>query len=128
VFERVGTPAAISQGPARRPRCKDAPAPQVVIAFGVAIPYNLSFCSALVCAEGIAPMSMTCPTCGNARLFLVKTAQMHVIEMKDARVDVSEESRPTVFEVLCDQCDAELSFDDLDDDTRREVLLALGAQ
>jgi hypothetical protein len=73
-------------------------------------------------------MSMTCPTCGNAQLFLVKTAQMHVIEMKDGRVDVAEESRPTVFEVLCDQCDAELTFDDLDDGTRREVLLALGAQ
>jgi hypothetical protein len=73
-------------------------------------------------------MSMTCPTCGNVRLFLVKTAQMHVIELKDSRVGVSEESRPTVFEVLCDQCDAELSFEDLDEGTRREVLLALGAQ
>jgi uncharacterized protein (DUF983 family) len=73
-------------------------------------------------------MSMTCPTCGNARLFLVKTAQMHVVEMKEGRVDVAEETRPTVFEVLCDQCDAELKFEDLEDETRREVLLALGAQ
>jgi hypothetical protein len=73
-------------------------------------------------------MALTCPTCGNARSFLFKTAQMHVLEMKDGRVDVSEESRPTVFEVLCDQCDAELAFEDLDDETRREVLLALGAQ
>jgi hypothetical protein len=53
---------------------------------------------------------------------------MHVIELKDSRVGVSEESRPTVFEVLCDQCDAELSFEELDEGTRREVLLALGAQ
>ena len=73
-------------------------------------------------------MSMTCPSCGNTRLFLVKTAQMHVIEMKDGRVDVSEESRSTVFEVLCDQCDAELNFEELGDGTRREVLQALGAQ
>jgi hypothetical protein len=73
-------------------------------------------------------MSMNCPICGNARLFLVKTAQMHVIELKDGRLDVAEESRPTVFEVLCDQCDAELRFDDLDEGTRRELLLVIGAQ
>ena len=48
-------------------------------------------------------------------------------QMKDGRVDVSEESRPTVFEVLCDQCDAELNFDELHEGTRREILLALGA-
>jgi uncharacterized protein (DUF983 family) len=73
-------------------------------------------------------MAMTCPTCGNDRLFLVKTAQMHVIEMKEGRVDVAEESRPAVFEVLCDQCDAELVFDEVDEGTRREVLLVVGAQ
>ena len=50
-------------------------------------------------------MPMTCPNCGNARNFLVKTLQLHVVHLEDARVDVTEESRPAVFEVLCDQFD-----------------------
>lgn len=73
-------------------------------------------------------MPVTCPTCGNARHFLVKTAQMHVIEMKDDRVDVVEEFRPTVFEILCDHCDTDLDVDAIDEATRRELLLALGAR
>lgn len=73
-------------------------------------------------------MGLTCPTCGNARLFLVKTAQVHVIEMKSGRLGVAEESRPAVFELLCDQCETELALDQVDDATRRELLLALGAQ
>ena len=45
-------------------------------------------------------MPLTCPNCGNARNFLVKTLQMHVVQLDDSRVEVSEESKPGVIEVL----------------------------
>ena len=47
-------------------------------------------------------MPLTCPNCGNDRNFLVKTLQMHVVRLDDARVEVNEEGRPAVIEVLCD--------------------------
>lgn len=72
-------------------------------------------------------MAMTCPSCGNSRNFLVKTLQMHVVHVEDARVDVTEESRPAVLEVLCDECETALNFDNVEDDIRKEVLLTLGA-
>lgn len=73
-------------------------------------------------------MALTCPTCGNTRAFLVKTLQMHVVHIEDARVEVSEESRPAVFEVLCDECETALKFEEFDDSLRKEVLLTLGAR
>jgi hypothetical protein len=73
-------------------------------------------------------MSLTCPNCGNDRNFLVKTLQIHVVHLEDGRVEVSEESRPAVLEVLCDECEAALNFDDFEDSLRREVLLTLGAR
>jgi len=73
-------------------------------------------------------MALTCPTCGNAKNFLVKTLQMHVVRLEDSRVDVTEESRPAVFEVLCDECETALKFEDFDDALRKEVLLSLGAR
>jgi hypothetical protein len=33
-----------------------------------------------------------------------------------------------VFEVLCDECETALTFEDLDDSLRKEVLLSLGAR
>ena len=45
-------------------------------------------------------MTLTCPNCGNDRNFLVKTLQMHVVNVEGGRVEVSEESRPAVLEVL----------------------------
>ena len=42
-------------------------------------------------------MALTCPNCGNARNFLVKTLQMHVVLLDDSRVEVSEESKPGVI-------------------------------
>ena len=45
-------------------------------------------------------MPFTCPSCGNTRNFLVKTLQMHVVRLDDARVEVNEEGRPAVIEVL----------------------------
>lgn len=73
-------------------------------------------------------MGLTCPNCGNARNFLVKTLQMHVVQLDDSRVEVSEESRPAVLEVLCDECETALNFEAVEDTLRREVLLTLGAR
>jgi hypothetical protein len=73
-------------------------------------------------------MSVACPSCGNTRSFQVKTLQMHVVQVEDTRVDVAEENRPAVFEVLCDECEAAIAFDQFDDEVRREILLMLGAR
>jgi hypothetical protein len=73
-------------------------------------------------------MAMICPSCGNARNFLVKTLQMHVVHLEDSRVDVTDESRPAVIEVLCDECEATLSFEAVEEEIRKEVLLTLGAR
>ncbi len=73
-------------------------------------------------------MALTCPTCGNARNFLVKTLQMHVVRLEDAQVDVTEETRPAVLEMLCDECDTALAFDEVEEAVRKEVLLTLGAK
>ncbi len=73
-------------------------------------------------------MTLTCPTCGTDRNFLVKTLQMHVVHLEDSRVEVAEESRPAVLEVLCDECETALKFEDVEDTLRREVLLTLGAR
>ena len=73
-------------------------------------------------------MALTCPNCGNAKNFQVKTLQMHVVQLDDGRVEVSEESRPAVFEVLCDECETALDFSQVEDTLRREVLLTIGAR
>ncbi|HEX2344572.1 MAG TPA: hypothetical protein VHI98_29150 [Vicinamibacterales bacterium] len=73
-------------------------------------------------------MALTCPSCGNDRNFLVKTLQMHVVRLEDSRVEVAEESRPAVFEVLCDECETALNFEEVEDTLRKEMLLTLGAR
>jgi hypothetical protein len=73
-------------------------------------------------------VALTCPSCGNDQNFLVKTLQMHVVHLADSRVDVSEEGRPAVLEVLCDECENALSLDEMDESVRRELLLTLGAR
>ena len=73
-------------------------------------------------------VSLTCPNCGNDQNFLVKTLQMHVVHLDDSRVEVSEEGRPAVLEVLCDECEKELNFADFDEGVRNELLLTLGAR
>jgi Zn finger protein HypA/HybF involved in hydrogenase expression len=72
-------------------------------------------------------MALICPNCGNTQDFLVKTAQMHVVHVHEGRVDVAEETRPTVFEVLCDKCDSELNLEECDEMVRKELLLTVGA-
>jgi hypothetical protein len=73
-------------------------------------------------------MALTCPSCGNDRNFLVKTLQMHIVRLDDARVEVNEEGRPAVIEVLCDECETALNFEDFDVALRKEMLLTLGAR
>src|SRR5881275_1328597 len=73
-------------------------------------------------------VALTCPSCGNDQNFLVKTLQMHVVHIADARVEVSEEGRPAVLEVLCDECETALSIDEIDEGLRKELLLTLGAR
>lgn len=71
---------------------------------------------------------LTCPTCGNDQNFLVKTLQMHVVHLSDSRVEASEEGRPALLEVLCDECETALNFDEMEDRIRKELLLTLGAR
>jgi len=73
-------------------------------------------------------VALTCPSCGNDQNFLVKTLQMHVVHLDDSRVEVSEEGRPAVLELLCDECDTALSIDELEESLRKELLLTLGAR
>ena len=73
-------------------------------------------------------MSLTCPSCGNDQNFLVKTLQMHVVRLQDSHVEVTEEGRPAILEVLCDECETALSFEEFEEPLRREVLLTLGAR
>ena len=73
-------------------------------------------------------MALTCPNCGNVQNFLVKTLQMHVVQLRESRVDANEEGRPAVIEVLCDECETALNFGDFDEEVRSEVLLTLGAR
>ena len=73
-------------------------------------------------------MGLICSSCGNDQNFLVKTLQMHVVHLDDSRVEVSEEGRPAVLEVLCDECETALSFEEMDEGIRKELLLTLGAR
>jgi hypothetical protein len=73
-------------------------------------------------------VALTCSNCGNDRNFLVKTLQMHVVRLEDGRVEVTEETQPAVFEVLCDECETALKFEDFEDTLRKEVLLTIGAR
>lgn len=73
-------------------------------------------------------VALTCPSCGNDQNFLVKTLQMHVVRLDDSRMDVSEEGRPAVLEVLCDECETALNLDDVDEAARKELRLQLGAR
>ena len=74
-------------------------------------------------------MSLTCPNCGNAENFLVKTLQMHLLRVANGQLQPpQEEGRPALVEVLCDECDSTVDLDGLDEPTRRELLSSLGAR
>jgi len=48
--------------------------------------------------------------------------------LEDSRVEVSEEERPQVLEVLCDECETALNFDEMDETIQKELRLTLGAR
>ena len=73
-------------------------------------------------------VALTCPSCGNDQNFLVKTLQMHVVHLEDSRIEVSEEGHPAILEVLCDECETALNFDQIDESIRKELRLTLGAR
>lgn len=74
-------------------------------------------------------MPLTCPNCGNAENFLVKTLQMHLLRVDNGQIQPpQEEGRPALFELLCDECDGTLDLDALDDSSRRELLVTLGVR
>jgi RNase P subunit RPR2 len=109
------------------------------IASAQAIPYNqpnLAGCAgvgttdpvAAISAGGRVRMPVTCPNCGNERNFQVKTLQVHVVRLEDARVEVQDENRPNILEFLCDECETALSFEHFEEPVRKEILLTLGAR
>ena len=53
---------------------------------------------------------------------------MHVVHLEENRVEVSDETRPALLEVLCDECESALPFEELDANLRKEVLLTIGAR
>ena len=67
-------------------------------------------------------MALTCPSCGNDQNFLVKTLQMHIVQLRNSRVEANEEGRPAVIEVLCDECETALNFADFEEEIRPGVL------
>ena len=74
-------------------------------------------------------LSLTCPNCGNAENFLVKTLQMHLLRVADGQLQPpQEEGRPALVEVLCDECDTTLDLDTFDESTRRDLLVTLGVR
>jgi RNase P subunit RPR2 len=93
-----------------------------------AISYNQFFRVPVLVRREEQAVALTCPSCGNDRNFLVKTLQMHVVHLEDSRVEVSEESRPAVLEVLCDECETALNFEEIEDALRKELLLTIGAR
>lgn len=76
-----------------------------------------------------ANLSLTCPNCGNAENFVAKTLQMQLLRVVgDQMQPPQEEGRPALVEVLCDECDSTVDLDGLDDVTRRDLLVTLGAR
>jgi hypothetical protein len=59
----------------------------------------------------------------------VKTLQMQLLRQADGQLQPpQEEGRPAVVEVLCDECDASVDLETLDEGTRRELRQTLGAR
>jgi hypothetical protein len=74
-------------------------------------------------------MSLTCPNCGNGEIFLAKTLQMQLVRVADSQLQPpQEEGRPALVELLCDECDSALDLDALDAETRRDLMVTLGAR
>jgi hypothetical protein len=54
---------------------------------------------------------------------------MHLLRVSDAQLQPpQEEGRPALVELLCDECDTTLDLDSLDESSRRELMVTLGAR
>ena len=54
---------------------------------------------------------------------------MHLLRVSDGQLQPpQEEGRPALVEVLCDECDSTVDLDGLDENSRRELLVTLGAR
>jgi len=54
---------------------------------------------------------------------------MHLLRIADGQFQPpSEEGRPALVEVLCDECDGTVDLSVLDEAVRRELLTTLGAR
>lgn len=74
-------------------------------------------------------LSLTCPNCGNSDNFLAKTLQMHLVRVSEGQLQPAlEEGRPALVELLCDECENTMDLDALEGDTRRDLLVTLGAR
>jgi hypothetical protein len=59
----------------------------------------------------------------------VKTLQMYLLRVADGQLQPpSEEGRPALVEVLCDECDSTVDISSLDEGARRDLLTTLGAR
>ena len=54
---------------------------------------------------------------------------MQLLRVNDGQLQPpQEEGRPALFELLCDECDSSLDLEGLDEATRRDLLVTLGAR
>ena len=54
---------------------------------------------------------------------------MQLLRVTDGQLQPPlEEGRPAVVELLCDECDASVDLETLDEDTRRDLRQTLGAR
>jgi hypothetical protein len=54
---------------------------------------------------------------------------MHLLRVTDGQFQPpSEEGRPALVEVLCDECDSTVDLSGLDEPARRDLLGSLGAR
>ena len=54
---------------------------------------------------------------------------MHLLRVVDEQMQPpQEEGRPALVEVLCDECDSTVDLDAVDDATRRDLHVTLGAR
>jgi len=54
---------------------------------------------------------------------------MHLLRVSEGQLQpAQEEGRPALVELLCDECESSVDLDALDEDTRRELLVTLGAR
>src|SRR4029079_16271983 len=97
-------------------------------ALSITYDQGLRVCLTPCARGGESCVTLTCQNGGNDRNVLVKTLQMHIVNVEGSRVEVSEESRPAVLEVLCDECESALNFAEFEDTLRTEVLLTIGAR